>query len=122
MRSHSWCTKIRICAITHYSAWPKLPAPKYPTLYNISRTRVIFPPITIDAGLCGMVPSTRRESKIMNLINAADTDTENSGWLNKREIAARYGISERQVDYLREKTVLPFYELPSRCIRFDPHE
>ena len=42
--------------------------------------------------------------------------------VNKKEIAKRYGISLRKIDYLREQQVLPWYELPPRCIRFKPSE
>lgn len=56
----------------------------------------------------------------MNVITASASAGD--GWLNKKEIAERYNLSERQIDYLREKRVLPFYVVPSRCIRFDPKE
>jgi len=42
--------------------------------------------------------------------------------VNKKAIAKRYGISLRKIDYLREQHVLPWYELPPRCIRFKPSE
>lgn len=45
---------------------------------------------------------------------------DNTGWLTKKEIAGRYSVSERQIDYLRKKKILPYYVVPSRCIRFDP--
>ncbi len=44
-----------------------------------------------------------------------------SGWLTKREVAQRYHLSQRQIDYLRKKKLLPYFVVPSRCIRFDPH-
>ena len=47
---------------------------------------------------------------------------EDTGWFTEKEIAERYNMSERQIDYLREKKVLPYYVVPSRCIRFDPKE
>ena len=46
----------------------------------------------------------------------------NEGLVNKKAIASRYAISLRKVDYLREQKVLPWYELPPRCIRFKPSE
>lgn len=46
----------------------------------------------------------------------------NDGLVNKKAIASRYGISPRKVDYLREQKILPWYELPPRCIRFKPSE
>lgn len=46
----------------------------------------------------------------------------NDGLVDKKAIARRYGISVRKVDYLREQQVLPWYELPPRCIRFKPSE
>ncbi len=51
-----------------------------------------------------------------------DTSQSNDGLVNKKAIANRYGISLRKVDYLREQKVLPWYELPPRCIRFKPSE
>ena len=51
-----------------------------------------------------------------------DTSQSNDGLVNKKAIASRYGISLRKVDYLREQKVLPWYELPPRCIRFKPSE
>ena len=47
---------------------------------------------------------------------------DKTSWLTKKEIAGRYNLSERQIDYLREKGILPYYVVPSRCIRFDPIE
>jgi hypothetical protein len=46
----------------------------------------------------------------------------NTSWFTKKEIAVRYNVSERQIDYLREKKLLPYYVVPSRCIRFDPQQ
>ena len=51
-----------------------------------------------------------------------DASQSNDGLVNKKAIANRYGISLRKVDYLREQKVLPWYELPPRCIRFKPSE
>ena len=45
-----------------------------------------------------------------------------AGWTDKKGIARRYGISVRKVDYLRSKGILPYYEVPSRCIRFHTRE
>ena len=50
------------------------------------------------------------------------TPQNSDGLVNKKTIASRYGISLRKVDYLREQQVLPWYELPPRCIRFSPSE
>jgi hypothetical protein len=50
------------------------------------------------------------------------TPKDNEGLVDKKAIASRYGISVRKVDYLREQKVLPWYELPARCIRFKPSE
>jgi hypothetical protein len=49
-------------------------------------------------------------------------DPDKTSWLTKKQIARRYNLSERQIDYLREKKVLPYFVVPSRCIRFDPSE
>jgi hypothetical protein len=54
-------------------------------------------------------------------LNPATTQSD-EGLVNKKAIASRYGISLRKVDYLREQKVLPWYELPPRCIRFKPSE
>ena len=43
-------------------------------------------------------------------------------WTDKPGIAKRYGISVRKVDYLRAQKILPYYEFPSRCIRFNIRE
>jgi len=67
-----------------------------------------------------MVLGVSEKQSCMSVINASDN--VGKGWLTKREIAERYNLSERQIDYLREKEVLPFYVVPSRCIRFDPDE
>lgn len=67
-----------------------------------------------------MVPGASERIECMKAIEASDS--AGSGWLNKKAIAERYSLSERQIDYLREKGVLPFYVVPSRCIRFDPKE
>jgi hypothetical protein len=50
------------------------------------------------------------------------TAQSSEGLVNKKAIANRYGISLRKVDYLREQKILPWYELPPRCIRFKPSE
>jgi len=50
------------------------------------------------------------------------TPQNGDGLVDKKAIASRYGISLRKVDYLREQKVLPWYELPPRCIRFKPSE
>ena len=50
------------------------------------------------------------------------TRQSDEGLVNKKAIASRYGISLRKVDYLREQEILPWYELPPRCIRFKPSE
>jgi hypothetical protein len=50
------------------------------------------------------------------------TTQSNEGLVDKKAIASRYGISLRKVDYLREQKILPWYELPPRCIRFKPNE
>lgn len=52
----------------------------------------------------------------------SSSELPGKGWLTKKQIAERYNISPRQVDYLREKGVLPVYVVPARCIRFDPSE
>ena len=54
-------------------------------------------------------------------LNPATTQSD-EGLVNKKAIASRYGISLRKVDYLREQEILPWYELPPRCIRFKPSE
>lgn len=39
-------------------------------------------------------------------------------YTDRRGIASRYKVSVRKIDKLRKQKVLPFYKIPSRCIRF----
>jgi excisionase family DNA binding protein len=41
--------------------------------------------------------------------------------VNKREIAHRYGVSERTIQEWMEKAMIPFYK-PGYMVRFDPEE
>jgi hypothetical protein len=71
---------------------------------------------------------TRIDTKYFMITIDTNPSTEtlptpvNTGWLTKKQIALRYNMSERQIDYLREKGILPYYVVPSHCIRFDPQE
>jgi hypothetical protein len=39
-------------------------------------------------------------------------------YVDKKRLAHRYGISERKVDYLRERGVIPWHLIPPRSVRF----
>ena len=56
-----------------------------------------------------------------NMIAVHNTEQENRRLLNKREIACRYGVSERTIQEWMGNGTIPFYKL-GYLVRFDPAE
>ena len=56
-----------------------------------------------------------------NMTAMSNTEQENRRLLNKREIARRYGVSERTIQEWMGNGTIPFYK-PGYLVRFDPGE
>lgn len=56
-------------------------------------------------------------SENMN-VDGVPKDGAEESLVDKETIARRLGISTRKVDQLRQRKELPWYQIPSRCIRF----
>ena len=66
--------------------------------------------VTIFAGI------RRTKSRLVQ-----NAESNSQKLVNKREIAHRYGVSERTIQEWMEKAMIPFYK-PGYMVRFDPEE